>query len=323
MGVDSFCLGMQACLESSLSAEDITQNINKFFMNLLIRSLNLEEIKEKVVKLLFSNKALDLDAWEKLLKETILNNEAIQTSNKAVKIALSDAKEKYNDITLPFISLYLLSNSNLDIFVEAFKYLNLTKNGIDTVKEVKDMVETIQNSNNIISGIVSGIKTAVKGAELVKQAFDPNQIQKEDLKQLTSYYLYFITLLPVNIIDEFEEIGPAYSNINKILNTAFDNEFINGFVENTLFKNYQNNEIINVKDFFAENYETLKNDRGIRIMMVQSYIKTLNPLDELLKPINQHLQLAREQLKEHRELREKRLLELQQKQEKKNEEKEE
>ena len=78
-----------------------------------------------------------------------------------------------------------------------------------------------------------------------------------------------------------------------------------------------------MKDFFAENYETLKNDRGIRIMMVQSYIKTLNPLDELLKPINQHLQLAREQLNQHRELREKRLLELQQKQEKKNEEKEE
>lgn len=322
MGADSFCLGLQACLESSLSAEDITENINKFFMDLLIRSLNLEEIKEKVVKLLFSNQALDLNAWENLLKENILNNKAVQTSNKIVKIALSDAKEKYNDATLPFISLYLLSNSNLDIFVESFKYLNLAKNGIDTAKEVKDMVETVQNSKNIITGIVSGIKTVVKGAEVVKQAFDPNQIKKEDLKQLTSYYLYFITLLPVNIIDEFQEIGPSYTNINKILNTAFDKEFRDEFVENNIFKNYQNNEIINVKDFFADNYEILKNDRGIRIMMVKSYIKTLNPLDELLKPIHEQLQKVHEEIQEQRQLREQRLLELQGQERKQNQEQE-
>ena len=44
-----------------------------------------------------------------------------------VKMALSQAKEEYDDPTLPFISLYLLSNSNLDIFIEAFKYVNLVK----------------------------------------------------------------------------------------------------------------------------------------------------------------------------------------------------
>ena len=189
MGLEYFCAGFQACLESSLSAEDITKNINRFFMSLLIRALNIDEIKERVVKLLFSGKALDLDEWEKLLKETILDNEAVQTSNKVVKIALADAKDQYDDSTLPFFSLYLLSNSNLNTFIEAFKYINLAKNGVDTVGEVKDMVETIQNSNSILTGIVAGIKTAVKGAQVVKQAFDPNQIKKVDLKNLTSYYL--------------------------------------------------------------------------------------------------------------------------------------
>ena len=143
MGLDDFCAGMNSCLETTLSADEITKNINRFFMKFLIRGLKLDEIKEKVIQLVFSNKVLDLETWEKLLKETILDSEAVKTSNKVVKIALSQAKEEYDDPTLPFISLYLLSNSNLDIFIEAFKYVNLVKNGVDTVQDVKDMVETV------------------------------------------------------------------------------------------------------------------------------------------------------------------------------------
>ena len=47
-----------------------------------------------------------------------------------------------------------------------------------------------------------------------------------------------------------------------------------------------------------DNYSLLKDDRGIRIRMVQSYIKTLNPLDALLKPINRHIQTAQNYLQE-------------------------
>ena len=299
MGLEYFCSGMNSCLETQLSADEITKNINKFFMKLLIRGLKLDEIKEKVIQLVFSNKVLDLEAWEKLLKETILDSEAVKTSNKVVKMALSQAKEEYNDPTLPFISLYLLSNSNLDIFVEAFKYVNLVKNGVDTVKDVKDMVETVKKSENkILTGIIVGIQTVVKGAQVVQQTMDPNQIKKEDLKSLMSYYINFITFLPVDIIDEFGEFGPVVSNITKILNTSFDKNFRDDFVENILFVKYNNGETINVKDFFTDNYSLLKDDRGIRIRMVQSYIKTLNPLDSILKPINQNLQSAQNYLKE-------------------------
>ena len=299
MGLEYFCSGMNSCLETQLSADEITKNINKFFMKLLIRGLKLDEIKEKVIQLVFSNKVLDLEAWEKLLKETILDSEAVKTSNKVVKMALSQAKEEYNDPTLPFISLYLLSNSNLDIFVEAFKYVNLVKNGVDTVKDVKDMIETVKKSENkILTGIIAGIQTVVKGAQVVQQTMDPNQIKKEDLKSLMSYYINFITFLPVDIIDEFGEFGPVVSNITKILNTSFDKNFRDDFVENILFVKYNNGETINVKDFFTDNYSLLKDDRGIRIRMVQSYIKTLNPLDSILKPINQHLQSAQNYLKE-------------------------
>ena len=299
MGLEYFCSGMNSCLETQLSADEITKNINKFFMKLLIRGLKLDEIKEKVIQLVFSNKVLDLEAWEKLLKETILDSEAVKTSNKVVKMALSQAKEEYNDPTLPFISLYLLSNSNLDIFVEAFKYVNLVKNGVDTVKDVKDMVETVKKSENkILTGIIVGIQTVVKGAQVVQQTMDPNQIKKEDLKSLMSYYINFITFLPVDIIDEFGEFGPVVSNITKILNTSFDKNFRDEFVENILFNKYKDGETINVKDFFTDNYSLLKDDRGIRVRMVQSYIKTLNPLDALLKPINQQLQAAHNYLQE-------------------------
>ena len=37
----------------------------------------------------------------------------------------------------------------------------------------------------------------------------------------------------------------------------------------------------------------MKNDRAIRIRMVQSYIKTLNPLDAILKPMNIQIQVGR------------------------------
>ena len=302
MGLDGFCAGMNACLETTLSADEITKNINKFFMKLLIRGLKLDEIKEKVIQLVFSNKVLDLEAWEKFLKETILDSEAVKTSNKVVKMALSKAKEEYDDPTFPFISLYSLSNSNLDSFVEQYKYVNLVKNGVDTVKDVKDMVETVKKSENkILSGIVDGIQTVVKGAEVVQQIMDPNQIKKADLKSLMSYYIYFITFLPVDIIDEFGEFGPVVSNITKILNTSFDKNFRDDFVENILFDKYKDSETINVKDFFTDNYSLLKDDRGIRIRMVQNYIKTLNPLDALLKPINQQLQAVQNNLQKIQE----------------------
>ena len=65
-----------------------------------------------------------------------------------------------------------------------------------------------------------------------------------------------------------------------------------------MFNKYKDGETINVKDFFTDNYSLLKDDRGIRVRMVQSYIKTLNPLDALLKPINQQLQAAHNYLQE-------------------------
>ena len=274
MGVGALCDRVGVCNELLLNLDDIVENLDKFFLKLLIRALKLSDIKEKVKSLLFSTKVLDIEAWKSLLNEEILNSEAIKTSKKVVEVALEDAKEKYKDQTLPFIILFFLADSDLSTFIDAFKYINLAQNAGETINDVKEVIDTVK-SGGILSGIKAGIGLIKKGSEVVKQAFDPNFIKKEDLKTLCSYYINFITLLPVNIIDEMGEFGPVYSNVTKILNGAFDVDIQKKFVEDKIFFKYMNSDKIDVKEFFTDNYETLKKDNLIRRGLVETFIKDL------------------------------------------------
>ena len=274
MGVGALCDRVGVCNELLLNLDDIVENLDKFFLKLVIRALKLSDIKEKVKSLLFSTKVLDIEAWKSLLNEEILNSEAIKTSKKVVEVALEDAKEKYKDQTLPFIILFFLADSDLSTFIDAFKYINLAQNAGETINDVKEVIDTVK-SGGILSGLKAGIGLIKKGTEVVKQAFDPNFIKKEDLKTLCSYYINFITLLPVNIIDEMGEFGPVYSNVTKILNGAFDVDIQKKFVEDKIFFKYMNSDKIDVKEFFTDNYETLKKDNLIRRGLVETFIKDL------------------------------------------------
>ena len=274
MGVGALCDRVGVCNELLLNLDDIVENLDKFFLKLVIRALKLSDIKEKVKSLLFSTKVLDIEAWKSLLNEEILNSEAIKTSKKVVEVALEDAKEKYKDQTLPFIILFFLADSDLSTFIDAFKYINLAQNAGETINDVKEVIDTVK-SGGILSGLKAGIGLIKKGSEVVKQAFDPNFIKKEDLKTLCSYYINFITLLPVNIIDEMGEFGPVYSNVTKILNGAFDVDIQKKFVEDKIFFKYMNSDKIDVKEFFTDNYETLKKDNLIRRGLVETFIKDL------------------------------------------------
>lgn len=274
MGVGALCDRVGVCNELLLNLDDIVENLDKFFLKLVVRSLKLDDIKEKIKSLLFSTKVLDIEAWKSLLNEEILNSEAIKTSKKVVEVALEDAKEKYKDQTLPFITLFFLADSDLSTFIDAFKYINLAQNAGETINDVKEVIDTVK-TGGILSGIKAGIGLIKKGTEVVKQAFDPSFIKKEDLKTLCSYYINFITLLPVNIIDEMGEFGPVYSNVTKILNGAFDVDIQKKFVEDKIFFKYLNSDKIDVKEFFTDNYETLKKDNLIRRGLVETFIKDL------------------------------------------------
>jgi hypothetical protein len=274
MGVGALCDRVGVCNELLLNLDDIVENLDKFFLKLVVRSLKLDDIKEKIKSLLFSTKVLDIEAWKALLNEEILNSEAIKTSKKVVEVALEDAKEKYKDQTLPFITLFFLADSDLSTFIDAFKYINLAQNAGETINDVKEVIDTVK-TGGILSGIKAGIGLIKKGTEVVKQAFDPSFIKKEDLKTLCSYYINFITLLPVNIIDEMGEFGPVYSNVTKLLNGAFDVDIQKKFVEDKIFFKYLNSDKIDVKEFFTDNYETLKKDNLIRRGLVETFIKDL------------------------------------------------
>ena len=274
MGVGAICDKIEVCNEILLTLDDIVQNLDKFFLGLIIRHLKLDEIKEKIKTLLFSSKALDIDKWKEFLEEEILNSEAVKTSKKVVEAALEDAKNKYSDQTLPFITLFYLADSDKKTFIEAFKYINLSTNAIDAIDDVKDVVSTVK-SGGLLAGLKAGINLVKKSSEVVKQAIDPNLIKREDLKILTSYYVNFITLLPVNIIDQMGEFGEVFGNVTKILNEAFNVDFQKKFVEEKIFSKYNQFYKININDFFTDNYNILKNDNIIRRDLVQNYIKDL------------------------------------------------
>ena len=112
-----------------LNADQIVENINKFFQGMLIRQIGIEEIKEKIKSRVFSSQVTDIEGWKKFLNDEIYNSEYGQTSRALVGEAMQDAKTNYNDQTLPILSLLFLSNSNKDTFINAFKEVNLAKKG--------------------------------------------------------------------------------------------------------------------------------------------------------------------------------------------------
>ena len=64
-----------------------------------------------------------------------------------------------------------------------------------------------------------------------------------------------------------------------VLNNAFNKSAQNKYVEDTLFANYNNQEEINIEQFFADNYLHLKNDNELRKGLVENYAKNLSPTD--------------------------------------------
>ena len=64
-----------------------------------------------------------------------------------------------------------------------------------------------------------------------------------------------------------------------VLNNAFNKSPQNKYVEDTLFANYNNQEEINVDQFFEDHYLNLKNDNGLRKGLVDNYINNLSPTD--------------------------------------------
>ena len=263
-----------------LNADQIVENINKFFQGMLIRQAGVDQIKEKVRSRVASGQVADIEGWKTFINDEIYNSEYGQTSRELVGEAMQDAKANYNDQTLPLLSLLLLTNSDRDNFISAFKAVNLAKRGQSAGNDIRNVVNA-GKQGGILAGIASGLGAIKNVQGAVHQAANPSMVRKEDLKNLMSYHVNFLTLLPVNILAKHNEGIPMKGYFTKVLNSAFNKNVQSNYVEQTLFTNYNNQEEINVEQFFGDHYLTLKNDNGLRKGLVTNYINGLSPSDIL------------------------------------------
>lgn len=272
---------MGACLNllgGGLSAEKITERINRFFLGLIARQLGINKILDDIKMKVLSGQISDIEGLKSLLYQDMVNNAFTQTSKEVVRIAMEDARNNYGDITLPFLSILFLSNSNTQNFIEAFKVINLAQHAQSAGSDIHSVVNA-GNSGGLFAGISQGLNVMRNVVGTAQQAANPNLIRREDLKKLVCYYTNFITLLPVSILDQCHEGGAVEEYVSKVLCSAFSREVQSNFVENTIFIKYNSQETIDINQFFNDNYPTLSNDSGIRIGLVNSYIETLNPTD--------------------------------------------
>ena len=261
-----------------LNADQIVENINKFFQGMLIRQIGVDQITEKVRSRVASGQVADIEGWKTFINDEIYNSEYGKTSRELVGEAMQDAKANYNDQTLPLLALLFLTNSDKDNFLSAFKAVNLAKRGQSAGNDIRNVVNA-GRQGGILAGIATGLGAIKNVQGAVHQAANPSLVRREDLKNLMSYYVNFLTLLPVNILAKHNEGIPMKGYFTKVLNNAFNKNVQNNYVEQTLFSNYNNQEEINVEQFFGDHYLTLKNDNGLRKGLVTNYINSLSPTD--------------------------------------------
>ncbi len=272
---------MGCCLKLApinLNAEKICEQINKFFAGMAARKLDITQIVDEIKVKILSGQITDLPSLKQALTDKTVNSEFAQTSQQVIELALDDAEKNFGDKTLPFLCLLFLSDSNLDKFIEAFKAINLAQHAESTAKDVKNTVEAVK-SGGLLAGLASGLSAAANAMNTVQQAANPNEIKRDDLKKLITYYINFITLLPVNILEQCHEGGEVENYVSKVLTSAFSKEVQNNFIEQRIFAKYNAMETIEINQFFTDNYPTLDDDKGIRIGLVNSYIQTLDPAD--------------------------------------------
>ena len=263
----------------------VLENLNKLFQGMLIRSSGIEQIKERVLARITSSQVTDIEGWKNFVNAEIYNSEFGQTTKALVTSAMQDAKANYNDQTLPLLSLLFLANSDQSTFVNAFKAVNLAQRGGETVSNIKNITNMIPGNFAGITGqglldLASGVKNVINNVGGVyHQAGNPNMIRINDLKNLVSYHINFLTLLPVNLLGQFGEGSPMKNYFITVLNNAFNKGVQDNFVNSKLFMGYEGQEEVNVDEFFNQNYNTLKNDNQLRKDLVTNYVNNLSPAD--------------------------------------------
>lgn len=271
------CSEMRPRKDYSLKSEEILTNIDNLFNKMLIRSIPVTNFSEKVISYIASKETSDIEQWKNFVKEKLQNIEYNQTIQDFVNKAFEESKMSYGDESLPLISLLFLAESDKNKFLLSFKALNIAKK---TKNAGNDLMKAINSGmqGGIIAGIVSGLGAIQNVAGAVNQVSNPNMIRKYDLKNLLLFYVNFITLLSVNILDTNKEGNKMEKYYASVLNNAFDIKLQRIYVEENFFK-YCSQEEISLEEFFGEHLINLKADKDLRKALLDNYIKTLSKED--------------------------------------------
>lgn len=272
-------MGCCLCLlEKALNPEKITERINKFFAGMLARKININQIVEDLKSgNILSSTSNQLETLKTFLHDKITNIDFAKTSEGVINTALDDAEKNYGDKTLPFLAILFLCDSNADTFLTAIKAMNSIRHSKNAGESISNTVET-GKSGGLFSGIAHGLSVAKNLIDDVKHASNPGMMKKEELKKIVSYYINFITLLPVEILENCHEGGNVEKYVTTVLTNAFGKDVQSNYVEQ-MFYNNNAQDSIDLDEWFKEHLEVLKDDKGIRLGLVGSYLRTLEPGD--------------------------------------------
>ena len=273
-----------AITRGGLNADEILKNLNNLFKGMLIRSISIEQIAETIKNLATSGQLTNVDAWKQVLQDNIFNSKFAQTSKELVNYAMEDAKNNYGDQTLPLLSLLFLAGSDQQQFLTAFKAISLARKAQGIGKDVKNIANA-GKKGGFFAGLKAGLSSLKNLGSAAKQAANPKIIKKAELRNVLSYHLNFLTLLPVNLLAQFNEGVKMKGYFVTVLNNAFNKDLQNQYVDEKLFANYNNVDEINIDEFYGLNYDRLKDDMGLRKGLVTQYITNLSP-EEILKLIS-------------------------------------
>lgn len=276
-------MGLDSCNPAKLSRLNVDQiltNINRLFTGMLIRGTDIEQIKGKIISRIQSGQIADIEGWKNFINGEIYNSEFSKTTQALVSSAMQDAKTNYNDQTLPLLCLLFLSNSDQTNFLTAFKAINLARRASQAGSNFQNLANMRPGNFSGFQNLASGFNNAISNVGgALHQAQNPNMIRISDLKNLMSYYVNFLTLLPVNLLSQFGEGSQMRGYFVTVLNNAFNKSVQSTFVNSKLFLGYEGRNEINVDEFFEKNFNVLKDDNQLRKDFVTNYVNSLSPAD--------------------------------------------
>ena len=204
--------------------------LNKFWESLSIRSKPISDIINLIRSKKTGTKAITPTKYSLLIQDVLQGQEYIEQTQNIFDEALTEARTTYNNEGLLFLSLLFLGTGNENDFIQGFLSIAMVQGNL------KKSIEMLPETNEI-------------------------KIKADALKDYIKYYINLIILLGVKHLSTLSENKNLFENN---LNKAFSKEHQDKLINENFFQKLQNDETIEINQFFKNNFEVLKNDVLLR-----------------------------------------------------------